>query len=79
MRTHLYLVLERPQRRRWRGVQIVSIARRMPVLKKPSEQAVLKIALDIPDNALEPREVRVEVKPEHIIAPVVTVKSEAPS
>ncbi len=76
MTTQLYLVLERPAIRRWRGVQIVKVARKKPLLKKPNEQALVRLLIDIPDNALEPREVRVAVKPEHIAAPVVTVRSE---
>ena len=70
---YLYLVLERPRTRRWRGIVITKITRKRPSLKKPSEQALLKLRIDIPDAIMEPRAIAVTIKPEDIIAPVTTV------
>ena len=75
MTTTLYLVIQRGPRT-WSGVRIVKVSRKRPTLQKPSEQALVRLMIDLPDRALEPREVRVEVKPEHITAPVITVRSE---
>lgn len=71
----LYLVLE-PAKRCWRGVRISSVSKKRPSLKRPSEQALVKLSVSIPDNVLQPREVSVEIKPEHIVAPVVSVTSQ---
>lgn len=77
MNVPLYLVLQRGPRQ-WSGIRIVKVSRKKPVMEKPSEQALVRLLINVPDNVLEPREVRVEVKPEHIVAPVVTVVSEKP-
>lgn len=71
----LYLVIERPQRpqRRWRGIVITKITRKRPLLKRPSEQALLKLRIDIPDTIMEPRAISVQIKPEDIIAPTTAV------
>ena len=73
----LYLIVERGPRR-WSGVKIAKVSKRKPVLARPSEQALIKLSVHLPDNVLEPREVHVEVKPEHIVAPVVTATSQQP-
>lgn len=75
MTESLYIIIERT-RRGWRSVRISKVSKKRPVLKRPSEQALIKLEIAIPDNVLQPRVVRVEVKPEHIAAPVVTVTSQ---
>jgi hypothetical protein len=71
----LYLVLE-PTRRGWRSVRISKVSKKKPRLPRPSEQAIVRLSVCIPDNVLQPREIKVEIKPEHIVAPVVTVSSQ---
>lgn len=73
----LYLVIE-PSRKYWRGVRISRVSKRKPVLKRPSEQALLKLCVALPDNVLQPREVRVEIKPEHLQQPVISVSPQQP-
>jgi hypothetical protein len=74
MTESLYLVIER-HRKRWNGPRIAKVSKRKPTLARPSEQALVRLCVQIPDNVLEPRVVHVEVKPEHIVAPVVTAQS----
>ena len=71
----LYLVISRPQKRAWRGPRIELIKRKRPALARPSEQALVRLCIDIPDGILQPRTVQVAILPEHIITPVVTAKS----
>jgi hypothetical protein len=72
----LYLVISRPQGRfKYRGPRIEKVSKRKPTLGRPSEQALVRLRVEIPDSVLEPRVVQVEIKPEHIVQPVVTVKS----
>lgn len=75
MTLSLYLVIER-QRVRYRGLRIAKVSKRRPLLARPSEQALIKVGITIPDTVLEPRVVYVEIKPEHIVAPTVTVSSQ---
>lgn len=70
----LYLVVER-SRLGWKGTRIAKVSKKRPTLSRPSEQALVKLSVALPDNVLQPREVRVEVKPEHIVAPTITVTS----
>ncbi|MBA4136736.1 MAG: hypothetical protein C0518_05410 [Opitutus sp.] len=71
----LYLVLQRA-RYGWRGARIAKVSKKRPTLSRPSEQALVKLSVVLPDNVLQPREVRVEVKSEHIVAPTITVTSQ---
>lgn len=75
MTENLYLVIQRGARS-WSGPRIVKVSKRKPTLNKPSEQALVRLCIQIPDRVLEPRVVHVEVKPEHIVAPVVTASSQ---
>jgi hypothetical protein len=68
----LYLVIERG---RWNHPRISKVAKKRPILKKPSEQALVRLSIALPDKLLEPRCVQVEVKPEHVVAPTVTATS----
>jgi len=74
--THsLYLILE-PSRKRYRGPRIARISKTRPSLPRPSEQALVRLVLTIPDDVLQPREVRVEIKREHVVQPIISVSSE---
>lgn len=75
MKTALFLVLEPGK---YGATKIVRISRRCPALKKPTEQAILKLNIDLPDHrqVFKPREVTVEIKPEHIATPKITVTPE---
>ncbi len=77
MTESLYLVLER-SKYRWGGVRISSVTKRKPTLKRPSEQALVRLQVSIPDNVLQPREVKVEIKPEHLVQPTITVNPSHP-
>lgn len=76
MTQSLYLIIE-PSRKRWRGPRIARISKCKPSLPRPSEQALIRLVIAIPDDVLQPREIRVEVKREHVVQPTVTVQSEA--
>jgi hypothetical protein len=68
------------ERGRWyNSVKISKVTKKKPTLKRPSEQALVKLIIDIPERVLRPREVRVQIAAEHISQAVVTAKSEAPS
>lgn len=71
----LFLVLEQ-SRKRWRGVRIARVSKKRPHLARPSEQALVKIRLTIPDTVLDPKVVDVVINPEHIAAPTITVRSQ---
>lgn len=76
-RETLYLVLERRERLTWKGhVRIARIARTKPDIKV--SQALVRVDVQIPDDALRPLEIRLEIKPEHIQQHVVTVQSQQP-
>lgn len=70
----LYLVLER-SKPSWRGVRISSVTKRKPTLKRPLEQALVRLLISLPDDVLEPRVVRVEINADHIVPPAITVSS----
>lgn len=74
MTQQLYLVIER-RKYRWQGLRISRISRKRPMLARPSEQALVKLVIDIPDSVMDPRAVQVAILPEHIVAPVATAKS----
>lgn len=72
---HLYLVIER-SKPSWKGPRIARVAKKRPTLTRPTEQALVHLAVDLPKDLLEPRVVRVDVKPEHVSAPTVTATSQ---
>lgn len=73
----LYLVIER-SRKAWRGPRIARVSKRKPALKRPSEQALVRLSISLPDRLLEPRVVQVEIKPEHVAAPTITATPQTP-
>ena len=78
MTEYLYLIIERPRRQQWKKAHITKVSKKKPVLPRPTEQALVRLSINIPDGLFEPRTVPVEIKPEHIIPPVVTANSATP-
>jgi hypothetical protein len=79
MAESLYLVIERRKRGSWRdgNVRIAHISKKRPFLKRPSEQALVKLLITLPDRMLEPRVINVEIKPEHVAQQPVSVSPTA--
>lgn len=77
MITALYLTLERG---RWGSTKVTKISRRCPRLAKPTEQALLKLNIDLPDSrdVFRPREIAVQIRPEHLALPAATVTPAKP-
>lgn len=75
MTESLYLVIERAKRS-WRGTRVARISKKRPTLARPSEQAIIKLRVEIPDNIMEPREVNVRIEREHIALPNITATSQ---
>lgn len=74
----LYLVISRPTgRASWKGPRIELVKKKKPKLTRPHEQALVRLLIDIPDRAMEPRQIHVEIKPEHLAPPAITVAAEA--
>lgn len=71
----LWLVIEKRSRHRsWCGsLRIGKISRRKPDIK--IGQALLQLRLILPDGALNPPSVNVEIKPEHLAQPQTTVEA----
>jgi hypothetical protein len=71
----LYLVIER-SKHAWKGPRIARVSKNKPTLPRPTEQAIVKLSISLPEDVLKPRVVYVEVKPEHIVAPEITASSQ---
>ena len=78
--THsLYLIIERAHAASCGKKRVLQrVTKRKPVLPRPTEQALVRLEIQIPDGLFEPRCVPVQIKPEHIVPPVVTANSSAP-
>ena len=77
MTTNLYLVIERRKRGYWSGgpLLISKVSKKKPTLPRPTEQALVQLAINLPDRLLEPRTVTVQINPDHIIPPAATAAS----
>lgn len=68
----LYIVIG-PRTRGWGRLRIVKISKRRPVVKVG--QALAQVNVRLPSDVLRPPVVTVEIRPEHIAAPAVTVEA----
>ena len=71
----LYLIIA-PSGREWKGPRIARVSKRKPTVKVG--QALVRLNIAIPSDALRPPTISVEIKPEHIMQTPVTVSSEKP-
>ncbi len=71
----LYLIIV-PGKRAWQSPRIARISKRKPTVQ--IGQALVRLNIAIPDNALRPPVISVEIKPEHIAQPEMKVTSQQP-
>jgi|HubBroStandDraft_1064217.scaffolds.fasta_scaffold02417_10 hypothetical protein len=71
----LYLVV---QRGRW-DPRIHMVTKRKPLLPRPSEQAIVKLEIRLPDRIMDPPHVTVQINEEHIAKPTILVTAKMPN
>lgn len=75
MSRHTLFIVCEPHKRYGHTTVITSVKRKKPKLPRPTEQAIVKLEIDLPDGIFNPRVVNVVVAREHITPPVPTAKS----
>ncbi len=68
----LYLVVSKNPRY-YSSTRIERVCKKKPVLPRPTEQAIVRMDIDLPDGLFKPPQVNVQINPEHIIRQPVTV------
>jgi hypothetical protein len=73
----LYLVIEERRRGAWRKgkLRISAVSKTRPALARPTEQALVRINVELPDMLLQPRAVNVEIKADDIAHQPISVTS----
>ncbi len=75
---HLYLLLKPKRQWKYGSPRIARIAKSRSSLRVQPGEAIVHLQIELPDNILNPPEVRVQIRPEHVAAPAVTVTPQTP-